>query len=108
MAFGGYLGTTGIKGPWDVVGLRRQHNAWLGAHERMILDQANQLGDMAISQAQNQRKVKRSAPILHFLVPLFISTSQLLPTIRSVVSPCRASLVGTLTRCFDRLLAFQT
>lgn len=58
MAFGGYIGTTGTKGPIDVLALRKGHNKWLTAHDRMLKSQLDEVGDEAIAQARAQKKVK--------------------------------------------------
>lgn len=59
MAFGGWIGATGTRGPIDVVGLRRQHNKWL-AEQDLTLDRfANEIGESAIHFAATTKAVKR-------------------------------------------------
>lgn len=61
MAFGASIGSTvygPTKVPIDLMSLRKQHNKWLGAHERMVVAQVAELGTIALKNAWSQRLVK--------------------------------------------------
>lgn len=56
--FGGYLGTTGTRGPIDVVGLRKENLKFAGANERILWDTLLEVGDDAVADARAQKKIK--------------------------------------------------
>ena len=56
--FGGYVGTSGIRGPIDVVALRRAHNSFLDAYDRILVDTIQQVGDQAVKYARETNRVK--------------------------------------------------
>lgn len=57
--FGGYAGTSGIKrGPIDVVWVRKEHNKFLTANERMIASTLEDVGDLAVRHARATNAVR--------------------------------------------------
>ena len=59
MSFGGYIGTTGTKGPLDILGMRKHHNKWLAEFSRSNEETLEQVGKSAVHFAATTKAVKR-------------------------------------------------
>lgn len=59
MSFGGYIGTTGTKGPLDILGMRKHHNKWLAEFSLELESTLEKVGQGAIILAAATTAVQR-------------------------------------------------
>jgi hypothetical protein len=57
MSFGGW-NARASRGPWDVADARKQHNKWLADFERTLTHVGREIGNTAVSLAEDQKVIK--------------------------------------------------
>lgn len=59
MSGGGWTGTSGTRGPIDVLSMRKHHNKWATSNDTMLLRVMNEIGESAVHFARTSKLVKR-------------------------------------------------